>query len=87
VAEWAPGARVVKAFNHLVAPVLDADPEAEGGRRVLFVSGEDADAKKTVSDLAERLGFAAVDLGGESQGRLVQFPSGPLAILNLVKFR
>ncbi|WP_216600918.1 NADPH-dependent F420 reductase [Pseudomonas thivervalensis] len=86
VAEWAPGARVVKAFNHLVAPVLDADPEAEGGHRVLFVSGEDAAAKQTVSDLAERLGFAAVDLGGESEGRLVQFPGGPLAILNLVKF-
>ena len=86
VAEWAPGARVVKAFNHLVAPVLDADPEAEGGRRVLFVSGKDADAKKTVSDLIARMGFAAVDLGGESEGRLVQFPGGPLAILNLVKF-
>ncbi|MBB1612489.1 hypothetical protein A9978_08515 [Pseudomonas sp. UMC65] len=66
--------------------MLDANPEAEGGRRVLFVSGEDTDAKKTVSDLAELLGFAAVDLGGESEGRLVQFPGGPLAILNLVKF-
>lgn len=53
---------------------------------MLFVSGEDTDAKKTVSALAELLGFAAVDLGGESEGRLVQFPGGPLAILNLVKF-
>jgi predicted dinucleotide-binding enzyme len=86
VAEWAPGARVVKAFNHLVASVLDADPQAEGGRRVLFISGEDVNAKKIVSDLAESLGFATVDLGGESEGRLVQFPGGPLAVLNLVKF-
>jgi predicted dinucleotide-binding enzyme len=45
-----------------------------------------ADAKKTVSDLIDRLGFAPVDLGDVNQGRLVQFPGGPLAIVNLVKF-
>jgi predicted dinucleotide-binding enzyme len=85
LAELAPGAHVVKAFNHLVASVLDADPEVLGGRRVLFLSGQDADAKKTVSDLILRLGFAPVDLGGVNEGRLVQFPGGPLTILNLVK--
>lgn len=85
VAQWAPGARVVKAFNHLIAAVLGADPQADGGRRVLFLSGPDADAKQTVSDLITRLGFAPVDLGGVNEGRLVQFPGGPLAILNLVK--
>ena len=86
VAELAPGARVVKAFNHLVAPVLGRDPQADGGRRVLFLSGQDADAKKTVSDLISRLGFAPIDLGGVNEGRQVQFPGGPLAVLNLVKF-
>ena len=86
VAELAPGARVVKAFNHLIEPVLDAAPDGNGGRRVLFLSGQDADAKKIVSDLITRLGFAPVDLGGVNEGRLVQFPGGPLAILNLVKF-
>jgi len=82
----APGAHVVKAFNHLEARVLDADPQVEGGQRVLFLAGEDADAKKTVGDLIARLGFAPVDLGGVNEGRLMQFPGGPLAILNLVKF-
>lgn len=86
VADLAPGARVVKAFGHLVAPVLDADPQANGGRRVLFLSGPDAGAKKTVSDLIARLGFAPIDLGGVNEGRAVQFPGGPLAVLNLVKF-
>ncbi|AMP00218.1 NAD-dependent glycerol-3-phosphate dehydrogenase family protein [Collimonas arenae] len=86
VAELAPGARVVKAFNHLPAAVLDADPQANGGRRVLFLSGQDADAKKTVSDLIARLGFAPIDLGGVNEGRAVQFPEGPLAIQDLVKF-
>lgn len=86
VAELAPGARVVKAFNHLEARVLDSEPQVEDGRRVLFLAGEDTDAKKTVSDLIARLGFAPVDLGGVNEGRLMQFPGGPLAILNLVKF-
>jgi len=86
VAEFAPGARVVKAFNHLLAAVLDGDPQAEGGRRVLFLSGPDAAAKKTVAELITRLGFAPVDLGGVNEGRAAQFPGGALPVLNLVKF-
>src|SRR5260370_25021210 len=35
-AEYLPGARVVKAFNHLPAKLLAEDPRAAGGRRVLF---------------------------------------------------
>lgn len=38
-----------------------------------------------VSDRIAILGFAPVDLGGLSEGRLAQFPGGPLAILNLAK--
>lgn len=85
VASLVPGARVVKAFNHL-PPALLAQPSAEGGRRVLFYSGEDATAKATVARLIEQLGFAGIDLGGTEQGRLAQFPGGPLPALNLVKF-
>lgn len=84
VATWAPGARVVKAFNHLVANALEADPKTDGGRRVHFIAGEDADAKKTVADLAGKLGYATIDLGGIEQSRLVQFPGGPLSIINFV---
>lgn len=87
LADLLPGARVVKAFNHLAAALLQSDPQAEGGRRVLFYSGDDADAKQTVAQLIERLGFAGVDLGTlDGGGRLAQFPGGPLPVLNLVKF-
>lgn len=85
VAQWAPGARVVKAFNHLIAKQLASGPKTEGGKRVLFVAGEDAGAKKAVSDLIVRLGFAPVNLGGANEGRLTQFPGGPLAIINLAQ--
>jgi predicted dinucleotide-binding enzyme len=85
--EFVPGARVVKAFNHLLAALLRSDPRAEGGRRVMFYSGDDAEAKAEVGALIDRLGFFGIDLGALAVGaRLVQFPGGPLPAINLVKF-
>ncbi|CAN7269664.1 NADPH-dependent F420 reductase [Massilia sp. LjRoot122] len=87
VAGLVPGARVVKAFNHLLAALLAADPRAEGGQRLLFIAGDDAPAKAQVAGLAGRLGFLPVDLGGLREGgRLTQFPGGALTAMNLVKF-
>ena len=81
-----PGARVVKAFNHLLAAQLAADPTQEGGERVLFYSGDDAAAKAEVAAIIDRLGFFGIDLGALAVGgRLAQFPGGPLPALNLVK--
>jgi len=82
-----PGARVVKAFNHLKPEQLADDPAREGGKRVLFYAGDRADAKAEIAALIGRLGFYGIDLGGLSAGgRLSQFPGGPLPALNLVKF-
>ena len=87
LADLVPGARVVKAFNHLRSEVLAGDPRSEGGRRVLFYSGDDTAAKSEVGALIDRLGFFGLDLGALAVGaRLVQFPGGPLAVHNLVKF-
>lgn len=86
-ADLVPGARVVKAFNHLQPHLLAGDPRAEGGRRVLFYSGDDAGAKAEIGALIDRLGFFGIDLGSLAiGGQLVQFPGGPLPALNLVKF-
>jgi predicted dinucleotide-binding enzyme len=85
VAGLVPGARVVKAFNSLPAALLAADPAAGDGRRVLFVSGNDAVANGVVSELVERLGFVAVTLGRlDEGGRLQQF-GGVLTVRNLVQ--
>jgi predicted dinucleotide-binding enzyme len=87
VADLVPGARAVKAFNHLFAALLEGDPRAEGGRRVLFYSGDDKAAKTEVAALIDQLGFFGIDLGPLSVGaELLQFPGGPLPALNLVKF-
>jgi len=77
VADAISGARVVKAFNTLPAAILGADPAVRGGRRVLFVSGNDPSARLAVVGLVERLGFAAIDLGNIAEGgRSQQFGGG-----------
>ncbi len=86
-ADLVPGARVVKAFNHLQPHLLTGNPQAEGGKRVLFFSGDDAAARADVGALIDRLGFFGIDLGPIAVGgKLVEFPGGPLPALNLVKF-
>jgi hypothetical protein len=86
VASMVPGARVVKTANTLLRDVLAAEPKKNGGRRVLFMSGDDRDAKGQVNAILEKAGFATIDLGGlASGGKLQQFPGGPLPTLNLIK--
>ena len=86
VADLVSGARLVKAFNHLRADLLASDPRADGGRRVLFYSGDDSAAKAEVGALIDRLGFAGIDLGPLALGgKLAQFPGGPLPNHNLVR--
>jgi len=83
--EFVPGARVVKAFNHLDVQVL-AQPEAAGGQRVQFYSGDDPEAKAEVRKILEAIGYFAVDLGPlDIGGPLASLPFGPLAATNFVK--
>lgn len=68
VAKAFTGARLVKAFNHLVAATLATDPIVEGGHRVVFLSSDDEDATAPVAALARQLGFAPVMLGKLNEG-------------------
>jgi predicted dinucleotide-binding enzyme len=85
VADLVAPAPVVKAANTLGADVLASDPHEAGGRRVIFFSGDDADAKKEVAALFEDAGFAAVDLGDLVTGGEMQQIHHPLAGLNLIR--
>ncbi len=85
VADLVSPARVVKAANTLVAAVLASDPNEGGGQRVIFVSGDDLDAKAQVISLFEDGGFAAIDLGGLVTGGAMQQLGAPLAGLNLLR--
>jgi predicted dinucleotide-binding enzyme len=86
VASYAAGAQVVKAFNHLSPDTYRQGPQAGGGRRLLFVSGDEAAAKKVVLHLIKRIGFVGIDLGGlVTGGALHEFPGGPLPARNFIE--
>jgi predicted dinucleotide-binding enzyme len=85
VADLVPGARVVKAGNTLGAEVLGSDPQEAGGRRVIFVSGDDADAKADVVAVFQDAGFATIDLGNLATGGAMQQIHHPLAGVNLLQ--
>lgn len=68
VANAFTGARLVKGFNHLAAAVLGQDPAIQGGRRVVFLASDDDGAAAEIAELAEKLGFAPIKLGGLSDG-------------------
>ncbi len=85
VADLVPGARLVKAANTLAANDLAADPHEAGGRRVIFVSGDDAPAKASVVELFDAAGFFPIDLGDLPTGGRMQQLGGPLPSHNLVR--
>src|ERR1700679_523964 len=85
VADLVAPARVVKAGNTWAAAILASDPHEAGGQRVIFLSGDDLDAKADVVALFEGAGFSTIDLGGLSGGGKLQQVRGPLAGVNLVR--
>ena len=85
VADLIAGARVVKAANTLGADVLASDPRQAGGRRVIFLAGDNQDANASVATLFQDAGFAVIDLGGLATGGAMQQIHHPLAGVNLIQ--
>ncbi len=86
VAALAPGARVVKAFNSIVTARFNEGPTKNGGRRVIFVSGDHPEPTEFVKGVIEGFGFVPVYLGDLVTGGRLQQAGGPLAGRDLVDF-
>ena len=71
VARIVPRARVVKAFNTTGADNM-ANSHYPGGKLMMPVAGDDAEAKKTVMALAADLGFEPVDVGPLTMSRTLE---------------
>ena len=74
-----PGVRVVQAWNHIHAQVMDSSPDFGGVPATCFVCGDDQAAKEVVSGLAREIGYAPVDAGPLSSARYLE----PLAGLKV----
>jgi predicted dinucleotide-binding enzyme len=63
-------ARVVKAFNAIVWTRLrdDGRPAGDDERIGIPISGDDQEAKQTVAELIDEIGFDAVDAGTLAEG-------------------
>jgi 8-hydroxy-5-deazaflavin:NADPH oxidoreductase len=85
VADLVAPARVVKTANIFAADLLASEPRQAGGQRVMFLSGDDADAKSEVGGLLGDAGFVVIDLGGLREGGQMQQFGGPLAGQNLIR--
>lgn len=76
VQRWAPGARVVKAFN-TVGYELMIEPDLADGPGTMFIAGDDPEAKAVTAGLAGDLGWATHDCGDLRAARLTE----PLALI------
>ncbi|TMJ51632.1 MAG: dinucleotide-binding enzyme [Alphaproteobacteria bacterium] len=76
LAQWIPQARIVKTLNQVGANLM-ADNAALPHRPVMFMAGNDAAAKATVSVLLTALGFEPLDAGDLTKARLLE----PFAML------
>ncbi len=70
VARHFKSAKIVKAFNAILEKDIEKDsrPAGAADRRALPIAGDDADAKRSVRDWLDRLGYDAVDAGMLSEG-------------------
>ena len=74
------GARMVKAFNTLRAGTLEeaGRPAGDHSRLAVLVAGDDLQAKRTVMELVDEVGFDPVDTGDLGEGGRAQQPGSPL---------
>jgi predicted dinucleotide-binding enzyme len=70
-----PGARYTKSFNTLTSGFQAAAAGRTGPERVvLFLCGDDAEAKREVAGLIEDAGFTPVDVGGTADAAVMEAP-------------
>ncbi|GCE12893.1 NADPH-dependent F420 reductase [Tengunoibacter tsumagoiensis] len=79
VARQLPQAHIVKAFNTMYFETLRTGGRTTPQNRlVIFLAGDNAQAKAIVSQLIEEIGFAPLDTGSLHEGGLLQQPGSPI---------
>lgn len=78
IAQWAPEARIVKAFNNIGASCFE-NLQFGSQTATAFICGDDVEAKKIVTNVVQDIGFEVIDAGDLKQARLLE-PLGMLWI-------
>jgi hypothetical protein len=79
VAEYVPGAKLVKAFN--ITPIFNMVKSLGAGageNNVVYIAGDDEAAKALVTEVIAGVGGEAMDTGDLHTGGFLQGMSGPL---------
>jgi predicted dinucleotide-binding enzyme len=76
VQRWLPGSYVVKAFN-IIGNAHMVNPQFPGGPPDMFICGNDAKAKQTVTGFLKAFGWSVIDIGGIQGARYLE----PLAMI------
>jgi 8-hydroxy-5-deazaflavin:NADPH oxidoreductase len=71
VQRWLPQSKVVKAFN-CVGNAHMFRPQFAGGPPDMFIAGNDAGAKQSVTDILKSFGWNTIDLGGIDASRYLE---------------
>ncbi|MEN3283806.1 MAG: 8-hydroxy-5-deazaflavin:NADPH oxidoreductase [Solirubrobacteraceae bacterium] len=76
-----PGARYTKAFNTLTSG-FQAESAGRTGpdRVVMFMCGDDEEAKRVVAGLIDDAGFTPIDIGGTADAAPMEAPRRPGAV-------
>jgi 8-hydroxy-5-deazaflavin:NADPH oxidoreductase len=74
-AQRMPGARYTKAFNTLTSGFQEQAAGRTGPDRVvMFLCGDDEDAKSVVAGLIDDAGFTPIDIGGTAEAAPMEAP-------------
>ena len=80
-AQRMPGARYTKAFNTLTSGFQEQAAGRTGPDRVvMFLCGDDEEAKGVVTGLIDDAGFTPVDMGGTADAAPMEAPRRPDAV-------
>jgi predicted dinucleotide-binding enzyme len=69
-------AHLVKAFNSVGAPCM-VNPQFAGGKPTMFICGNNAEAKQTVTGILDQFGWETADMGSAVAARAIE----PLCML------
>lgn len=72
VAQWVTNARVIKAFNNVGFPLM-ANPVVNGKKTLMYICGDDAEARSQVKSLSDALDFDTIEFGDLSRAKMVEY--------------